>query len=335
MPHADRFWQQFKLIRSLCERFGLGDSIYEQAGALFISLHERKAEPKLVDRGRKGRLGAGVCVLVASRRSGAAAPLGLADLASALDESVLGFGKYWGLLQRSASDIFDAAPYESGVLLERYLAECIGPVLQAQRVVLEDERGVLGLARDLREIGHLAWLDVGRRPEHYHLACLFLTLDSVLFSPGRSRGQAWGKPQKMQACAMYNMSYRTVEQRRDELLRLLLKEGAGRLPWALDEKNILVHLADVVRVLLAADSFEPNPPAFDAATARRGSMQERVERAKRRLGGERAAGEELSELDLAVERLLLQAVAEDTITGCKTAKQLYSLLRRLDIDETV
>lgn len=321
------YWEQFKLIDALCERFSL--AVSEAAKQLFNQL--REAHKTLASRGKKGRLAAAISVLQANRLSGSSAALSLADLSDAIDEPLLALGSYYYQAWKLAPELFleqKEGRHDVTLMIERLLMETVRPWLERSGLVISDHRRLLALAQSLSRLGNAAWLSVGRKPEPYALACLLLALDSV-FAGLPKRKTPFGRQQKMALCALADVKWRTVELRKEELARYLVAEGQKVTPMSVTRQNVASHLEDVVRVL---EAMWPNehvtgtlPPAFEASQRQAAAMQALLVKAKRRIEGAQVEAE-ITETDLIIERLLLRHAKEEQILACTSDGQLYGLL---------
>jgi hypothetical protein len=170
---------------------------------------------------------------------------------------------------------------------------------------------------------------VGRKPEPFILACLFLTVDSILLGLGKQQAKVFGKKQKAAVCQHFSIPCRTVELRQDELAQFFVNESKGSLPWPIDKRNLLAHLKDIANVMEKVGrsaETSSDPPSFKASQEHRETMSKRISEAEKRLCGFSEAAEGLDETDLAIEQLLLKKVSKEDIVCCSNPGQLYSLL---------
>jgi len=329
----ERYWQQYRLIDSLCQRFSLGTDLASRASQIFIEL--KACEGTMVSQGKKGNMAAACSVLSANRQNARPVGLSIADIAAAINESVLTLGKFWTHLKKTAPRVIGAEKAaEAELFVERFMTEAVLPVLDESGVVLESPRAVQRLAEDLCRLGGEAWLDVGRKPEPFALASLLLALDSILtvVPLAKTRGMklkqrlVFGKPQKLQICEAAGCPYRTVSVREDELFAFFLKEAPVLLPWDVTRLNLLAHLEDLVKVMKRMEPSSVGPPAFDVALKHEADMKAAIEKARLHLEGKQRAIDTLTEMDLVIERLLLKKIPESEISACFNTGQLYSLL---------
>lgn len=318
----DKYWRQFQLMKDLAGRFGLGESVVEQARHVFVQLAAH--DVSLVSMGVRGNLTAGICVLLSNRMSSNSAALSLADIASALNESVSSIGQHLKMLKKQAPDLV-SAPFSASnhsVYIERFWEGAVKAELNSCKIVISDHRSLLSLAEAVCQIAYDGWLNVGRKPEPIILACLFLALDSVLLGLGKKKSKVFGRKQKTAICQQFSLPHRTVDQRHDELVQFMVSESAGLLPWHVDRNNVLAHLSDIVRVVeRVGREVSSDPPSFRASQKHRESMEKRVDAAQLP-----RSGVEIDEMDLVIEKLLVKQVSKEEIVNCSNLGQLYSLL---------
>lgn len=322
-PSENPFWEQFKLIDALCQRFSL--SVSQAAKQFFMQL--RQHDRLLVSMGKKGHLAAAISVLQANRLSSSPAALSLADLASSIDEPLPTLGNYYYQAKKRAPKIFSegsSSRNDVQLLIERLLMDPVRPWLDRNGIIIEDYRRLQSLAFSLAGIVSISWLYVGRKPEPFALACIFFALDTIFAGIPR-RKTPFGRAQKMSICDLADIKWRTVELRIDELVKFLVIEGQKIMPITLSKQNVFSHADDIARLLAATGTTGGAPPAYEASQKQTEAMRALVILARKRLVGEKAE-EEISETDLIIERLLLKGAKEEEIVACKNDGQLYSLL---------
>lgn len=329
LVHRDRFWSIYELIHSLCTRFALGDSLWQQAGKLIEKIYDQKSG--LVDRGRKGRMAAAATILIINRKSSNPAGLNLTTLADAIGESRIAFGSYILKLKKEIPDLVEGE-YDNLVFVENFYTNFVKPVLIKKKIPLtEPDRSIVDLSKDILALGNAAWLDTGRKADPFVTACIFLALESFL----GSKAKPLTKPVKVEICQSIGITYRTMFARSEELKAFLVKESQGLLPWPIDEKNLLSHLNEVISILLVTFNAEDavEPPSFIKSTERTNKRRLEIEAAKERLAMLKDSKAQISgstETELLIEKLLLLGAPEDEIAGCRDNKQLSKLVEMYD-----
>ncbi len=320
-PFNQKYWQNHQLIRAICQKFSLGFA--NQASHRLNTFAEQ--DVGLVDRGRKGRLAAATCILLENRSLSNRAALSVADLSEAIQESPFALGKYTSMLKKRVPELVSelSLPDESEIFIERFFVEGFKPVLSN---VVFDSRKIISLARDIYTIGSMAWLNVGRKPEPLYMACLLLAVENALIlNAPKSKAGPLTKQMKRQVFDIFGLSAHTVASRYSEIVKLLVSEAKGTLPWDISIKNYLTYLADITKTILTIETFgDVNPPSFNSSLNCRTEMEDRVKQARQRLV--ERSGQPRDEIDLVVEKLLLKKCPVEQIVECSTSGQLDKLL---------
>lgn len=330
LKYKQRFWTIYNLIKLLCSKFSLSNTVYEQACNLVELLYETKST--LVDRGRRGRLAAGASIYFVNQKSSNRAPLSLGDLASALDENLLGLGTYIMHIRKEAPDVVENNWADPMPFAERYITQGFQPLLERKRLKLPSEASAIALAKNLMSLGSMAWLDTGRRPEPFAFACTLLAIESCI---GMKSAVSLKRADKETLSNSFGISYRTALSRYEELRNFILKESKDLLPWDIDNKSLLLHLQDAAKILLITIEDTKKviePPAFIRSTvdedSRKRKLREAKDRLKKMINGETNSPDSCSvdERELIIEKLILLGASDPEILECKNNRQLGKLL---------
>lgn len=323
---VDYYKPLHSLALSICVRFGLSSQLAASTFAIIQALARKN--PRLLGLGRKGRFATAICLLVANRSGGSTAPLSFTDLAMSLNESPFALGKYYYFLRGEAPELITGFN-EPGLFIERFFQE-VSESLRVAKIPIQKPQEIISLARNICKLGNMAWLDVGRKPEPFNLACLFISLESCV--PSLDLKAAFGKAARLKVCESVGVSWRTLQLRIKEIETFLINESKGVLPWDVTPKTLSGSLKDVVRLLLSMESINSDdPPAFKAAVCNYEHLLASIKAAEKRIIGEPSSSV-LEEADLIIERLLLKGVKVPEILNCTSTGQLYNLLSSLELD---